>query len=543
MAARAVVVRVALAVVIALGVIAASQVHVKDPPAAIAQIGADRFQAADLYLQEQMEQLGLPGVQLAVVEGDRLVHLAAFGVADASGRAMTPQTPVLLASTSKALTAVAVMQQVDAGRLDLNTPVKHYLPWFRTADESKSAKITVAHLLNHTAGFSERDGRAYQATDDRGPHALEQGVRDLSDAVLVDEPGTSFTYSNLNYDILGLLVQTVSGESFAQYMKLYVFTPLHMADSHASADYADHNEAAQGYYRWFSSVWYPADMPVPATGVPSSTMYSSAEDMSRLLIAELSGGRYAGRAIVSPDSAAALLKPTVTVDGFSSYAMAWFARPLWESLDPAAPKEQWYGLPLVLEHTGSWSNTQSFLAMVPGERLGVVLLVNGASQSTASLARAMDSNVLRILHGKAPVPATIREEPLQQYGWAVALLALLAELVSLAVLGRVLFRWARSGGPVSGRRIAAVGVLPLLLDAAILWLGLVYIPSHFDADLPVIVRTVPDAGLFIVPALVLAAAWAAVRTALAAWLWFRSRAAAPGLSPTKPLPHPTSSLP
>ncbi|MDF2048448.1 serine hydrolase domain-containing protein [Arthrobacter sp. Cr_A7] len=542
-AVRAVVVRVALAVVIALGLGAAALAGSKDPPAATAQIGADRFQAADQYLQEQMEQLGLPGVQLAVVEGDRLVHLSAFGVADASGRAMTPQTPVLLASTCKALTAVAVMQQVDAGRLDLDTPVKHYLPWFRTADESKSAKITVAHLLNHTAGFSERDGRAYQAADDRSPQALEQGVRDLSDAVLVAEPGSTFTYSNLNYDILGLLVQTVSGESFDQYMKLYVFAPLQMADSHVSADYAAANGAAHGYYQWFSSVWRPADMPVPAMGAPSSTMYSSAEDLSRLLIAELSGGQYAGRAIVSPESAAALLKPTVTVDGFSSYAMAWFARPLWESLDPAAPKEQWYGLPLVLEHPGSWSNTQSFLAMVPGERLGVVLLVNGASQSTASLARAMDSNVLRILHGKAPVPAEIREEPLQQYGWAVALLALLAELVSLVVLGRVLYRWARNGRPVSGRRLAAVGVLPLLLDAAILWLGLVYIPSHFDADLPVIVRTVPDAGLFIVPALVLTAAWAAVRTALAAWLWFRLRAAAPGPSPTGPLPHPTSDLP
>ena len=316
-----------------------------------------------------------------------------------------------------------------------------------------------------------------------------------------------------------------------------------MADSHASADYAEANRAAQGYYQWFGSVWRPADMPVPATGAPSSTMYSSAEDLSRLLIAELSGGKYGGRAIVSPESAAALVKPTVHVDEFSSYAMAWFARPLWESLDPAAPKEQWYGLPLVLEHTGSWSNTQSFLAMVPGERLGVVLLVNGSSQSTASLARAMDSNILRILHGKTPVPAEVREEPLQQYGWAVALLALLAELVSLGVVGRVLYRWARNGRPVPGRRLAAVGVLPLLLDATILWLGLVYIPSHFDADLPVIVRTVPDAGLFIVPALVLAAAWAAVRTALAAWLWFRSRAAAPGLSPTGPLPHPTSDLP
>lgn len=470
-----------------------------------------------------MEQLGLPGVQLAVVEGDQVVHLAAFGVADASGRPMTPETPVLLASTSKAVTAVAVMQQVDAGKLDLDTPVKDYLSWFHTADEPASAAITVGQLLNHTAGFAERDGHIHLLADNRHSGALEQGVRDLAKAALVDPPGTEFTYSNRNYDILGLLVQTVSGESFDQYVKEHVFAPLQMGDSHVLADYAAVNGAAQGYYQWFGFLWRPTEMPVPAAAAPSATMYSSAEDMSHLLIAELSGGEYAGTRIVSPESSAALAAPTAKVNDFSAYAMAWFARPLWESLDPATPGADGYTMPLVLEHTGHWPNTQSFLAMVPGERLGVVLLVNGASSTSASLARAMDSNILRILHGEPPVPAVPSEEPIQQYGWAVAMLFFAAELVSVAVGGRVLYRWVRRRRTVSQRGLAVVGVLPLALDITVLWLGLIYLPTHFDDDLPVIIRTVPDAGLFIVPALLLAVTWAVARTAVLAWLWRRSR--------------------
>jgi hypothetical protein len=134
----------------------------------------------------------------------------------------------------------------------------------------------------------------------------------------------------------------------------------------------------------------------------------------------------------------------------------------------------------------------------------------------------MDSNVLRILHGRDPVPGTVLEEPLQQFGWAAALLALLAELLSVVFVSRALVRWVRGRRQILTRRVFTIALLPLVLDAAILWLGLVYVPEHFDLDLPAIVRSVPDVGLFLVPALVLAAAWAVVRSALVGWLWYRS---------------------
>src|SRR5262245_15086283 len=78
----------------------------------------------DAFIADKMHELNIPGMALAVVHGDQIVYLKGYGIADPSGRAVTPQTPFILASLSKSFTAVAVMQQVEAGKIDLNAPVK-----------------------------------------------------------------------------------------------------------------------------------------------------------------------------------------------------------------------------------------------------------------------------------------------------------------------------------------------------------------------------------------------------------------------------------
>jgi CubicO group peptidase (beta-lactamase class C family) len=128
------------------------------PPAAAAAStpgnGAPDLAAIDRYVEAQRRATRLPGLALGIVHGDRVVHLRGFGAADPSGRPVTPQTPFLLASTTKSLTALAVMQLAEAGKVDLDAPVQRYLPWFRLADPAASARITVRHLLNQTSGLA-----------------------------------------------------------------------------------------------------------------------------------------------------------------------------------------------------------------------------------------------------------------------------------------------------------------------------------------------------------------------------------------------------
>ena len=92
------------------------------------------FTAVDAYVRRQMKDARIPGLALGIVHDGHVVHLRGFGRADDSGRAFTPQTPFFIGSNSKSFTALAVMQLVEAGKVDLDAPVQRYIPWFRVAD-------------------------------------------------------------------------------------------------------------------------------------------------------------------------------------------------------------------------------------------------------------------------------------------------------------------------------------------------------------------------------------------------------------------------
>jgi CubicO group peptidase (beta-lactamase class C family) len=124
----------------------------------------------------------IPGLALGIVEGDRVAYTRGFGTADESGAAVTPQTPFIIGSVSKSVTALAVMQLVEAGKIELDAPVQRYLPWFRVGNDEASAKITVRHLLNHTSGLSTKTGRSFQGNGDTTDTALERAVRKLESA-------------------------------------------------------------------------------------------------------------------------------------------------------------------------------------------------------------------------------------------------------------------------------------------------------------------------------------------------------------------------
>jgi CubicO group peptidase (beta-lactamase class C family) len=97
---------------------------------------APDFAQIDAYMHAQMQDARIPGLALGITHGDQLAHLHGFGAADSTGRAVTPQTPFLLGSTTKSFTALAIMQLVEAGKIALDAPVQRYLPWFRVADPS-----------------------------------------------------------------------------------------------------------------------------------------------------------------------------------------------------------------------------------------------------------------------------------------------------------------------------------------------------------------------------------------------------------------------
>ena len=182
-----------------------------------------------------------------------------------------------MGSVTKSITALAVMQLVDAGAIRLDDPVQRYLPWFRVADPAASAQLTVRHLLIQTSGFSVVSGWTPLADFDARPDACERQVRALSSYKLGRPVGTAFEYSNVNYNILGLIIEAASGQSYASYVERHIFLPLEMRHSYTERASACRNGLATGHRYWFGTPVATPPLPISHGSLASGQLISCAE--------------------------------------------------------------------------------------------------------------------------------------------------------------------------------------------------------------------------------------------------------------------------
>ncbi len=269
--------------------------------------------AVDRFLQSQVSANRIPGLAVAIVQGGQIVFMRGYGQAS-PGIPVTPQTQFYLGSVTKSFTALAAMQLVEQGKLELDAPVQRYLPWFQVADPEASASITVRHLLNHTSGLSEKgdpNASVFAAT-------LEEQARLMRDARLTAPVGSQYQYFNQNYRLLGLLIEQVSGQSYGDYLRTHVFAPLGMVGSTAGPAAAP--KLAQGYTRAFGFPVPQSQTFIPGA-LPSGYLISTAEDMARYLIAQLNEAQYEGGRLVGLESLALMRTPPAGID--SEYGMGW----------------------------------------------------------------------------------------------------------------------------------------------------------------------------------------------------------------------------
>jgi CubicO group peptidase (beta-lactamase class C family) len=273
------------------------------------------FATIDAHIQRQRKTAKVPGLALGIVQGVQILYLRGYGKADESGRAVTPRTPFLIGSTTKSFTALAIMQLVEAGMIELDAPIQRYIPWFRVADPIASARITVRHLLNQTSGLSTAAGVLYGLSGSL-TRSLEERVRSLRTAKLDRPVGDSFEYSNANYLILGCLIQAVSHQPYEVYIQRHIFQPLEMHHSYVSEEQAKRHGLATGYRFWFGFP-FPWNTPFPLGAVPEGGLLSTAEDMCHYLSLYLNEGRYRGKALLSPAGIAQMERATVTANMFA----------------------------------------------------------------------------------------------------------------------------------------------------------------------------------------------------------------------------------
>ena len=387
--------------------------------------------AIDAYVEGQMRRLNIPGASLAIVEGDRIVYLRGFGRSRPGGEAPSPQTPFVLGSTAKSITALAVMQLVEARKVELDAPIQHYLPWFRVADPRASAQMTVRHLLNQTSGLPMIAGMVNLADLDDRPDAAERQARSLSTLKLSHPVGTAFEYSNLNYNLLGLVVEAASGETYADYVQRHVFAPLEMRHSHASQATAKQDGLTVGHRYWFGHPIAIPDLPIARGSLPSGQLISSSEDMAHYLIAHLNGGRYGERQVLSSSGIDELRRPVAEqwVMGalVTTYAMGWFVAKI--------------GQTTVVSHGGNVPDFSSYMAILPEQKRGVVLLVNADHWGLPFVLPEVGDGVAALLAGEQPPPIRLGFLP-----WAMRALPLIPLVQMTGVLAtlQLLRRWRQN---------------------------------------------------------------------------------------------------
>jgi CubicO group peptidase (beta-lactamase class C family) len=445
----------------------------------------------DNFVEAQMRGLHIPGLALAIVQEDQIVYLQGYGVADPSGHPVTPQTPFIIGSTTKSFTALAVMQLVEQGKIELDAPVQRYIPWFQVADPTDSAKITVRHLLNQTSGISTADGNSDLSRDDTADDALEQRARTLQTVHLSQPVGTTFQYTNFNYDLLGLLVEIVSRQTYEDYVQQQIFAPLEMSHSTAALAAARTHGLAIGHRYWFG-VPAPMKTPLPRGSLPSGYLISSAEDLSHYLIAQLNDGHYGNAVILSPEGIVELHHPAVAAFGENQYAMGWF---IGQSGD----------LPIVW-HNGTVPGFNAKMVLVPSQGWGVVALMNSSSQVNQARSEAIVDGVITLLQGRIPDPAPANRIATILY--AVICVIALIPLINVIGSVRALRRWhANPSQSPRGVRLAwRIGIV-FGLNLLVAFLFLIVQPQLFGIDLRGTLLLSPDIGVIMILGIVMALGW------------------------------------
>ena len=327
----------------------------------------------------------VPGAVFVAVQNGRQVLARGYGLGNvATGTPVSPTRTVFYAgSISKLITATAVVQLADRGLVDLDTDINRYLTKVQL-DSVHYEPVTLRHLLTHTAGIDRRD--IGMATRSRA------GVMPLSEYLQstplprVDPPGTAFRYSNRGIALAGLVVEEVSGQPFAAYVREHIFLPLGMTASTMDAHIPDADEAP-GYTPLRGRAGWRERPPLWFHNAPAIGLRTTAADLGRFILAHLNGGVLDGQRILS-DSATAMM-----------WARQFSPDPRLAGSGLGFRYANRMGLRIV-GHRGLVNDHASILDIVPGANAGYFVACNASD--CARLEPMVDELLDRFFCGEEP---------------------------------------------------------------------------------------------------------------------------------------------
>ena len=338
------------------------------------------FRSVAGALADAMVQFQVPGAAIGLLAGDREEH-ATFGLASRSSlRPVTSETLFQIGSITKTCTATAIWRLIDAGALDLDAPVRTYLPDLTLMDAEVAEQVTVRNLLDHTAGWYGDEG--FDSGEDDNAIARYVSER-LPQLPQIFPLGAFFSYNNAAFTVLGRLIEVATGTSYNAAMHNLLIDPLGLDQTFLDHDavlerpYADGHAALPINGR--QSVAVQAPLWVPRSVDPAGGIWSTTRDLLRYARFHLGEGTVAGAAnVVAPDSLARMQEPSADMPGLSmQIGMNWFV----QNVD---------GVP-VIHHGGDTLGQHADLVIFPEHNVVLAVLTNGQGGGSRAASSALDA--------------------------------------------------------------------------------------------------------------------------------------------------------
>ena len=352
-------------------------------------------------LAESAERHQVPGAAVGIALGDHDAY-AFHGVTSLDNPLPVDAGTVFqIGSTTKTFTATAIMRLVEAGRIDLSAPVRTYVPELELRDEDVAARVTVLHLLNHTAGWT---GDYFEDTGE-GDDALARYVARMAELQQVTPLGESASYNNAAFNLAGRVIERVTGQTYEAALRELVIDPLGLADTLLFVTDVMTRRFAVGHQLHGGQVRVARRWHLSRSARPAGGVIATAADQLRYARFHLGDGTADGERILQPETLARMKQPTASLHASAlgdSVGICWLLK------DVA-------GLRLV-RHGGTTNGQLSAFVLVPERDFAITVLTN--SETGGQLHGELVKWALEACLGVAepePEPLSLSEAELAPY--------------------------------------------------------------------------------------------------------------------------------
>ena len=312
-------------------------------------------------VEERRRELGIPGLALAIVKDDKIIYSKGFGVKDRERNSpVTPDTVFAIASLTKAFTGMATMMTQDDGKLLLDDSPKKFLPFFKLRDAEADVAVTLRDLLSHQTGLGRTDLSLQFTRTLTREEAIKLAGLAKPNAKLREK----YQYQNTMYAAAGDAAAKASRTTWENLVETRIFKPLGMNSTNTSIVKMQRSPNFSLGYDYNPETKETRSVQITDLSLlgGAGAINSNARDMAQWVRLMLGGGVYEGKRLISEKSFSELLAPQIKMTPKVGYGLGWFLR-------------EWRGKKAI-DHSGNIEGFSSMAAMIPEERLGLVMLSN-----------------------------------------------------------------------------------------------------------------------------------------------------------------------